>query len=155
MSQPISSNSDKTALLTATQELLQTGAVKTQKGIKAELLKQGFKVNQTKISRLLHKIGAIKLNEGNQTVYRLPTELAVIEPKIPLSQLVLGIDNNDTIIVIHTSPGSAELVARLLDLQKTLGILGTVAGDDTIFVAPKKTQNIQTLRKIISKALLE
>jgi transcriptional regulator of arginine metabolism len=153
MSQPTSSNSDKAALLTATQELLQKGAVKTQEGIKAELLKQGFKVNQTKISRLLHKIGAIKLNEGKQTVYRLPTELAVIEPKIPLSQLVLGIDNNETLIVIHTSPGSAELVARLLDLHKTLDILGTVAGDDTIFVAPKKIQNIQALTKIISKAL--
>ena len=52
-------------------------------------------------------------------------------------------------IVIHTSPGSASLVARHLDINRPGGILGTIAGDDTIFVAPGKDISIkQTIAAI-------
>ncbi|SUI40243.1 Arginine repressor [Serratia marcescens] len=55
----------------------------------------------------------------------------------PLKNLVLDVDHNDAVVVIHTSPGAAQLIARLLDsLGKSQGILGTIAGDDTIFVTP-------------------
>lgn len=54
-----------------------------------------------------------------------------------LKNLVLDIDHNDAIVVIHTSPGAAQLIARLLgSLGKSEGILGTIAGDNTIFVTP-------------------
>ena len=52
-------------------------------------------------------------------------------------------------IVIQTSPGSASLVARHLDMNKPADILGTIAGDDTIFVAPSKDFSIkQTISAI-------
>jgi transcriptional regulator of arginine metabolism len=45
--------------------------------------------------------------------------------------------------VINTTPGSASLVARQLDQTKPEGILGTIAGDDTIFVAPLSARKIE------------
>lgn len=50
-----------------------------------------------------------------ETVYCLPNELSVPNTTSPLSNLVLDIDCNDYLIVIKTSPGAAQLIARLLD----------------------------------------
>ena len=50
------------------------------------------------------------------------------------------------LLVIHTSPGAAQLIARLLDsLGKAEGILGTIAGDDTIFITPTAETDMDEL----------
>jgi transcriptional regulator of arginine metabolism len=144
----------KTELLTAIQDLLQKDVAGTQEDIRQALRKQGIDVNQAMISRVLHKLGAIKMNEGGRTVYRLPAELITVTSKSLLSQLILGIANSETLIVIQTMPGSAHLVARLLDQRKQIGILGTVAGDDTVFVAPTVAKNIKAVVQSISRILL-
>lgn len=143
----------KLQLTMAIQELLQKGKVTTQEEIRENLHKQGIIVNQTRISRTLHKLGAIKITEGNQIVYRLPAESVMISPRDSVKQMVLSIIHNETLIVIRTSPGSAQLVANLLDNQKKIGILGTVAGDDTIFIAPENLKEIQALTEKISALL--
>src|SRR3990167_6493442 len=146
-------NHKKIDLIVAIQNLLQKKMVRTQDEIREVLHKQGFDINQAMISRILHKLGAIKMNEGDQIVYRLPTELIAITPKDQLKQLILNISHNESLIVIQTSPGSAQLVARLLDQKNISGVLGTLAGDDTIFVAPDKIKHIgalfQTIREIL------
>ncbi|OGT42804.1 MAG: arginine repressor [Gammaproteobacteria bacterium RIFCSPHIGHO2_12_FULL_37_34] len=147
-------NHKKIDLIVAIQNLLQKKMVRTQDEIREVLHKQGFDINQAMISRILHKLGAIKMNEGEQIVYRLPTELIAITPKDQLKQLVLNIAHNEALIVIQTSPGSAQLVARLLDQKNVSGILGTLAGDDTIFIAPDKIRHIDTLYQSIREILL-
>src|SRR5688500_410634 len=94
---------DRTHLILAVQELIKKKTVGTQEEIKAALESQGFVVNQVKVSRILHKIGAIKLNEG----YRLPTELIAVTPNASLKQIILNITYNDFIIIIQTAPGCA------------------------------------------------
>lgn len=65
---------------------------------------------------------------------------------------MLDVDHNETLIVIKTSPGAAQLIARLLDsVGKSEGILGTIAGDDTIFVTPTTGNDIQVLITNIQK----
>jgi transcriptional regulator of arginine metabolism len=54
------------------------------------------------------------------------------------------------LIVINTTPGSASLVARQLDQTRPEGILGTIAGDDTIFVAPVSSRKIEQTVEAIS-----
>lgn len=142
-------------VLLALKHLLQDEVVSTQTDIRLALAKLGFKLNQVRISRLLHKIGAAKTVEGKTTVYRLPNEnLATISANDTLQNLILSIEHNNTLIVIQTAPGSAHLVARMLDLKKDLGILGTIAGDDTIFVAPKKEREIVSVYKKVYQLLL-
>lgn len=130
------------------KHLLQAGTATNQEAICVELGKLGHEVNQSKVSRLLRKVGAVKgKNELGEIVYRLPKEPAPPTPDSPLAELVLDISCNETTIVITTSPGSAQLIARLLDYQRdTSGILGSVAGDDTVLVIPtsvKKTQAVK------------
>lgn len=129
----------------------------TQEDICLVLEKQGYEINQSKASRLLRKIGAIKVvNSRGQTVYSLPREPAPPSMNMPLRGLILDIVSNETLVVIYTSPGSASVVARVLDYnQITTEILGTIAGDDTIFVAPKSIKEIHKLTEEIKGLLRE
>lgn len=108
----------------------------------------GFEqINQSKVSRMLSKFGAVRTrNAKMEMVYQLPIELSVPATSSPLKNLVIDIDHNTMLIVIHTSPGAAQLIARLLDsIGKAEGILGTIAGDDTIFVTPTQDTDIREL----------
>ncbi len=140
-------------LMEAFHSLLMGRKASTQEEICSNLEQQGYEINQSKASRLLRKIGAIKVvNEQGQTVYSLPREPAPPHMQTPLRDLILDIVSNETLIIVFTSPGSASMVARVLDynLAKT-EILGTLAGDDTIFVAPKSIHKIDILLREIKE----
>jgi len=137
--------------LSVLRKLLESGKNSTQEELRDMLESKGHDVNQSTISRDLRKIGAIKGTDSKgRTVYRLSdtySEATFVSQSVP--ELISSISHNDTMIVIHTSPGSASLVARHLDINRPGGILGTIAGDDTIFVAPGKEISIkQTIAAI-------
>jgi transcriptional regulator of arginine metabolism len=118
------------------------------------LVNAGFNnINQSKVSRMLSKSGAVRTRNAKQEMlYCLPADLSIPIITSPLKNLVLDIDRNDSIIVIRTSPGAAQLIARLLDsIGKTEGILGNIAGDDTIFTTPTNSKKIQETMNIIKK----
>lgn len=142
-------------LLEAIKTLLMERKANTQEEICLELGKQGYETNQSKISRLLRKIGAIKvINAQGQTVYSLPREPSPPSMKTQIRNLILEVVSNETMVVIFTSPGSASMVARILDYEIISSqILGTIAGDDTIFVAPKSIKDIRKLHEEISSLL--
>ena len=141
-------------LATLIHKLLQQGSAETQEDICQHLQGQGLDVNQVRISRILHKLGAVKMLDQGKMVYRLPPELLNISSKNSLAQFVLEITHNEYMIVISGAPGSAQLLARLLDAHKDLGILGTVAGDDTIFIVPKSVKDIAALTKKVTQLFL-
>jgi transcriptional regulator of arginine metabolism len=137
------------------RSLLSEGKVTTQEDICLALEKLGHAVNQSKISRLLRKVGAVKSkNELGEIVYRLPMEPAPPTLDSQLSSLLIDVIANETTIIITTSPGSAQLIARILDYHKNkLDILGTIAGDDTLFVAPRQIATIDEVVKHIRELL--
>ncbi|EIJ70189.1 arginine repressor [Pasteurella bettyae CCUG 2042] len=135
-------------LLAVFKELLSQERFGSQSEIVAALQELGFtNINQSKVSRMLSKFGAVRTrNTRMEMVYCLPNELSVPNTSSPLKNLVIDIDHNDFVIVVKTSPGAAQLIARLLDsVGKAEGILGTIAGDDTIFITPTKGTSISTL----------
>lgn len=145
----------KKLILEHLRELLIQGVVSTQEEICAALESRGHDINQSKVSRLLRKIGAVKAkNEQGEVVYRLPKEPAPPTPSSQLAGLIIDISFNETLVLVNTSPGSASLIARVLDYNKEKAeILGTIAGDDTILVIPKSTHRINHMLLSI-KALL-
>jgi len=151
----VSTAKTNAAIIEAVKHLLANGTATTQENICLSLSKQGFSVNQSKISRLLRKLGAAKmLNPQKEAVYSLPVEPLPPPQYSPLGQLVLNIAANETLIVIRTNPGSASLIASLLDHQyQELQILGTLAGDDTLFVVPKSIKHIKKLLENIKDLL--
>ncbi|HHF1669880.1 TPA: transcriptional regulator ArgR [Haemophilus influenzae] len=141
-------------LTRAFKELLNQERLGSQSEIVDALKKQGFTgINQSKISRMLSKFGAVRTrNTKMEMVYCLPNELSVPNTSSPLKNLVLDVDHNAMLIVIKTTPGAAQLIARLLDsIGKSEGILGTIAGDDTIFVTPTNDKPIDELLQNIQR----
>lgn len=160
MKPPVRKHAHNT-LGSALRQLLLEGNVGTHEDICHALQKMGFIVNQPKISRLLHKLGAVKVtNEEGQNIYRLPHEHGLIHElnrpimRFPAKQWVLDVVNNAALIIIHTTPGAAGLIAREIDRhQLTLGTLGCIAGDDTIFIAPKEIKKIEKIMAAIKLIL--
>lgn len=135
--------------LEALKKLLLEGKLSTQEELRERLEKQDFSVNQSTISRDLRRLGAVRATDAlGRTVYRLP-DVVEAAPATALSEMVVEIATNGSLIVIRTAVGSAPLVARHLDRTRPKGILGTLAGDDTIFVAPSSTAP-REIKKIVN-----
>lgn len=138
----------------ALKDILKSGVHGTQEAICEELKTLGYKVTQSTVSRGLRKLGAVRATDSDgNTVYRLGEESAPLIGA-SLKDLVIDILSNGSIIVIRTAPGSASLVARHLDHTRPAGILGTIAGDDTIFIAPFSVQKINKTIQAIEESLL-
>ncbi|GAA4884193.1 transcriptional regulator ArgR [Ferrimonas pelagia] len=132
-------------LVRAFKSLLKEERFGSQGEIVSALQSAGFaNINQSKVSRMLSKFGAVRTRNAKQEmVYCLPAELGVPTANAQLRNLVLDVDHNGTMIVVRASPGAAQLIARLLDsMGKAEGILGTIAGDDTIFIAPSDVNHL-------------
>ncbi|WP_284219171.1 transcriptional regulator ArgR [Agaribacter marinus] len=137
-------------LVKAFKELLNSERYGSQGEIVNALKGLGFgNISQSKVSRMLSKFGAVRTRDARgDMVYCLPPELGMPTAKSPLKQLVLDVVHNNVMVIIRTSPGAAQLIARLLDsLSQADGVLGTIAGDDTIFIAPANIQEIEDLRQ--------
>ena len=135
------------------KKLLLSGANTTQEAICHELAARGFNINQSKVSRLLRKVRAIKsMNEKGEMVYSLPLDAVPPPIHMQVSDLVIDIVANESIIIVKTSPGSASLIARIIDNQKCQ-ILGTIAGDDAIFVAPMSVGTLDQTMTLIRESL--
>jgi transcriptional regulator of arginine metabolism len=133
--------------------LIREGEASTQEELCNALRKKKFDVTQSTVSRDLRRIGAVKTtNAEEEVIYVLPEDHQTLRARVNTSMegLLTDIVANETTIVLHTTPGSASLVARHIDsLRESLGILGTIAGDDTIFVVPESVKKISsTMKKI-------
>lgn len=151
MDKPTEGKNESQERLFVLRKLIREGTASTQEDLVKALRQKKFVVTQSTISRDLRRIGAIKAtNPEGQTIYRLPDAAANLPLNVShsLGGLLLEIQSNENMVVIHTTPGSASLVARHLDsLRTTLGILGTIAGDDTIFLAPASVKQTKSLIK--------
>ncbi|WP_448548951.1 transcriptional regulator ArgR [Thalassotalea fusca] len=143
-------------LIIAFKALLHEQCYGSQSQLAEALSEQGFKnMSQAKISRLLSKLGAVKMrNANNQVVYILPDELAIPKSKQAIQSVVMSVKHNNMQIIVKTGIGGAPLISRMLDsLGESAGILGTLAGDDTIFIAPIDVNRIDQICEDIHKLL--
>ena len=140
--------------LNALRNLLSQGTLSTQEELVEKLERMQFSVTQSTVSRDLRKIGAMKaIDPSGRTVYRLPDESLAPVTTTSLRNLVLSIRTNGSMIAIRTSPGSASLVARHIDATLPTEILGTIAGDDTIFAAPASVTKVRQTVQLIERSL--
>jgi transcriptional regulator of arginine metabolism len=113
----------------------------TNQGQLDELLEhEGVVATQAKVSRDIDDLGSVKVKvAGGDAVYAIPENPAdsvVTEHllKRVLSNWVVDIQSSANIVVIRTPPGSAHVVASAIDRAGMPDVLGSVAGDDTMFV---------------------
>ncbi len=120
--------------------LLEEHAVTSQGDLVDLLAEDGVTATQATVSRDLEDLGAIKVRvPGGSTVYaipELPTEQVVPHEHLRrvFGDWVVEVASSANIVVLRTPPGSAHVVGSALDRASLHGVIGTVAGDDTLLV---------------------
>lgn len=130
-------------------------ALANQEELRRRLAGRGLRVTQATLSRDLKELGLVKTANG----YALPSAVGASVPPFPtlshlLREFVTDVREAQSLLVLKTSPGSAQPVAGALDSQQWPELAGTVAGDDTILVIPysrpARRALAQRLREILA-----
>jgi transcriptional regulator of arginine metabolism len=124
-------------------EIVRSKSIGSQGLLLEELERQGIQATQASISRDLVELGIVKI----KGVYRLPS---LVTTKTPMGQIVDIDTAGENLIIVKTPPGQASMTALAVDRAKIPGVVGTVAGDDTFFIATKS----QTEQKMVIKQIL-
>ena len=117
--------------------LLASRDVETQAEIRQALAADGFEVTQATVSRDLDAIGASRVRTNGHHVYRLaPSEVSEERTALfaAVDEFVETITTSGNLLVVKVPPGAAQFVASRIDAAQVDGVLGSIAGDDTILV---------------------
>lgn len=159
----MSSDRSRVARLTKPQrqhrilKLLEDHAVSTQEQVVDLLAADGVIATQATVSRDLEDLGAIKVRvPGGDTVYAVPAlPKEAVAPEDHLRRVcgewVVEVGCSHNLVVLRTPPGSAHVVGSAIDRAGMTGVLGTVAGDDTVLVVAAESTNGRSLAQKLSE----
>ena len=128
--------------------LLSSSEVRSQSELVALLAGEGIEVTQATLSRDLEELGAVKLRgaDGGTGVYVVPEDGSPVRGVSGgtermsrlLGDLLVSTDASGNLAVLRTPPGAAHYLASAIDRAALPQVVGTIAGDDTIFVVARE-----------------
>ena len=121
------------------RRLLAEESVSSQSDLVDLLRAEDYEITQATVSRDLHALGAVKSRDGGRLRYVLPDEVAPSGEAFSglaraLSEFAESIVPSGNLVVVKTSSGAAHVVAAAIDATPLEGVLGTIAGDDTLLL---------------------
>jgi len=117
--------------------ILREKAAGSQGQVVELLAEQGIEATQATVSRDLEEMGAVKVRTEGGVVYALPEEVSSVPSRSftrLLAASVIDISASGNILVVKTPPGHAGMVASAIDRARLRGVIGSVAGDDTLLL---------------------
>ncbi len=138
-------------------ELINNNEIDTQERLADMLGKAGFKATQATVSRDIRELGLIKIaGKSGRSCYAQPPAESRRETdrfnKI-LRETVLEIRTSENLIVIRTLSGCANAAAEVIDNISPASVVGTLAGDNTIFVAVDSKDNVGSVLRVFEEAV--
>lgn len=132
----------------AIRTLIAAGEIRSQHELAGLLARDGIEATQATLSRDLAELGVLKGPDG----YRLPGDLpAVLPPEAALGRALkrelISVDVGGTLVVLKTPIGHGNALAIELDRARLNGALGTIAGDDTVFLAARSELSARRIAK--------
>lgn len=129
------------------KELVERLVIRTQDELADALRSEGIDVTQATVSRDIKEMMLVKVPTGDGGHrYAFPSEhsitVSVARLEKTFQDSVLTINSSGNIVVLRTLPGTAQAVAYVLDNIRWPEIIGTVAGDDTIFIVVKPEKDV-------------
>lgn len=131
------------------KEIIDKNKVETQEDLAAALRAEGIEVTQATVSRDIKELMLVKVPDANgQYHYAYPKEHNMLltpgRLERTFQESIIGIRVSQCMVVIRTLPGTAQAVAYAVDYMKWEEVLGTIAGDDTVFVAMEDKEGVKT-----------
>jgi len=127
------------------RRIVRAERIRTQRDLVDRLEADGYVCTQATVSRDITEMGLKKLPEG---VYVLAEDLHL---QRMISELVISVVHTNNMLLVKASPGTAPGVAAALDAADYTGILGSIAGDDTVLVITADETSAQHLQDQIAK----
>lgn len=148
----------KTRRQTRILELIRESNIETQSDLLERLRASGFNVTQATVSRDIKEMRLVKVLSNDGTYKYAAETIAPAEESSHsylFSTAVVSIDYAHCLVVIKTQSGMAQAVCAALDSKHHIGVLGSIAGDDTIFIATRTDAAsltlVSDLKKLIKK----
>jgi transcriptional regulator of arginine metabolism len=130
-------------------EIVRKRSVQSQEALSTLLKTENIPVTQATLSRDIRELGLIKVRGRYQEPGEAIPGAAEGQLRRALAQYVLSTGISGNIVVIKTSPGNAHSIGVVLDSAQWSEVLGTVAGDDTIFVLARDSRSsVKVLERI-------
>lgn len=137
--------------------LIQKHEIETQEDLAERLKLAGYKVTQATISRDIRELKLTKVNNthGGQKYMALAQYQQQVSQKVirVFKDALISMDRAQNILVIRTLTGMGNAVAAAIDAFHYEEIVGTIAGDDTIFCATKCEEDLQTVMDNFTRIL--
>ncbi|MCR4650490.1 MAG: arginine repressor [Lachnospiraceae bacterium] len=138
-------------------ELISAYDISTQQQLTDMLRKDGFDVTQATVSRDINILQIYKAQDENGVTKYVSTARDDVHLAIKYQRVLrdgfLSMDNAQNIIVVKTVSGMAMAVAAALDSMKLTEVVGSIAGDDTIMMAIKSLDDVETVMEKIRGVL--
>jgi transcriptional regulator of arginine metabolism len=132
-------------------QLIESRAIESQEEIVRLLANEGMRVTQATVSRDLDDLGAHKVtdDDGRQQ-YVIGERVLGVESRLQklLPDVLVAAEGSANIAVLRTPPGAAQYLASAIDHAELMEVLGTVAGDDTVFVVTRSPKGGEPLANI-------
>ena len=134
------------------RDLLGQRPIRTQQELAGALRERGFRATQATISRDVAELGLIKSSQGGVHTYVVPARVTEAEStgeerlRALLRDLPVEVHEAGLMLVVKALPGSAHAIAAALDRTRWPEVVGSIAGDDTVFVAFPDRTSMQRIR---------
>jgi len=142
----------KTHRQTRVKEIVDRLVIRTQDELADALRTEGIDVTQATVSRDIKEMMLVKVPTGDGNYrYAFASDhaatVSVARLEKTFQDSVLSVNSSGNIVVLRTLPGTAQAVAYVLDNVRWPEIIGTVAGDDTIFLVIKTEKLVDTVKE--------
>ena len=136
----------------AIRDLVEQRPIRTQQELATALRERGFRATQATVSRDVKELGLGKGSRDGRSAYVVPPRLrdAEVSGEDRLRRLLEAVPAEvrtaGLLLILKTLPGSAHPIAAAIDRTLWPEIAGTIAGDDTVFVATPDKGSLRRLR---------
>jgi len=131
-------------------EIIKNKEIETQEELSEELKKLGLKVTQATVSRDIKELRLIKsLSKSGRYKYAtLENQTTILSDRLMrlFRDSILSIDHAGNILVLKTLSGAGQAAASTIDAINYEEIVGTIAGDDTIFVLIRDEETVEDIK---------
>lgn len=134
-------------------EMIESGWIDSQATAVKLLADRGIEATQATVSRDLDELGAVKVKTTKGVTYAISAQNSQYGASLVqvLREYVVRKQASGNMIVMHTPPGHANVVAAAMDRSGLEGVLGVVAGDDTLFVCVDDRLGAKTVLEMIER----
>ena len=144
------------------RDLVSSRTIGTQHELAAALRERGYRATQATISRDVTEMGLVKQSSNGSRGYSLPPVVQQPETTaeerlaLVLRNLPVDIRHAGNLLVVRAVPGSAHPIAAALDRTGWPEVIGSIAGDDTVFVAcPDRSSADRISRRLLQLSRLQ